>query len=1281
MIYDEVVVEGVDNRAYNGASVANGMEMHGGYKVYYPSSENGCASTDMSYSGKKSSGTESETYSGRSTQRRHTCRVLLVVFLILCLLGVVVAAVIVAVLLTRSPSPVPEEKFVSSIRLPDKNFTKGLADKTSDEFKAAEEEFCSELLNILKAPSSPVESAALECSVLQFRNGSLIILYQVTVKTRRIDMPVLKLTIRLTEYIIEVQKSGRLGNLKVDADRHCKIVNAPTFDESTDDICPSVEGTTTSVTPTPDLSKTTTPKELTSTPKEVTTTPKDATTPKEITTPKQVTTTPKEVTTTPKDVTTTPKDVTTPKEITTTPKEVTTTPKDVTTTPKDVTTPEEITTTPKEVTTPKETTTALSISPSTPSEQETSTVTTIDSSPVVITPSASPSVERDISATSLSEVTASPILALDSSKTTVTPTTATPASSAAVTESQPSPSLDKVTASTTLTLDISKASVTPTTASIDSSVGIIASTTLLLVEKDSSSTLLPEVTASSTVLESYETSVTSKPPTTDFSAELITPTTSPSFEKETSAIIQEVTVSSTLLHLDSYMTTTTTAAAEAAEAAEANASSTALIASTTQLSLEKDASSSLLQEGIASSTLLPSDSYKVTVTMVAMVSSQEIIPSMTSLSLQKDVSSTLLEKVVASTTATSLLSATVSLESAEAGETGVTSSFVTDKSTSLLEASATATAVDSMSLTPGLPLSTALLLETPSAASPSSTSTPTVQSVLESEVQTSQIETLATTFELAKATTPVAGFVSSSLLFTQTMSPTSETSSTVADTTAVILDSWSISSLLLEGFPAVATSTIEYTASSAESSGDVLPLQSTSATLLSKSVSPGDVSSIASSVSEDLKDTAKAESSTIGSVLVSYDSSVLISPVPSGLTSVSDETTATADLMGYQSISISQFVSSDSVSGEVDMTVTPSVLTSSSSIQSTLLDKTDSSVLSIVEESTTLETASSIDAQSSSVISPSSAISSTDVTAIVETGVISSSDLVALSATATVSQVASLVYSEPDSRSNSHTMETTDILETTVGFFSTSETGSISASFSFIKPISTYYMSGTSVLLDTSPVSDIQATVVTSSTLLQTEQQTDVMTSLAPSSSSELQSETATLTVTLDKTASKVPMVVMSTPALTSAPPADMQTTLGIIDSTTDAGLSTTETVIDLSTSKTIDSVEFIETPTAVNMSPSPTVSSSIETRVDTMTSLYSVRTSSQTLLSVIDVISDSLEGSVTDLLTQGTTLITVMSSSLILSDGVAGLSTSDILPSRTIENSDMFSSLSSQMR
>ncbi|KAH3804269.1 hypothetical protein DPMN_132553, partial [Dreissena polymorpha] len=87
------------------------------------------------------------TSGGDSFRRGATCRVVLCVFLIFCFIVVVIAAVTLAVLLSKSPrkSPsafAPIETFESSAKFHKFQFIDALKDNSSEEFKKMETEFC-----------------------------------------------------------------------------------------------------------------------------------------------------------------------------------------------------------------------------------------------------------------------------------------------------------------------------------------------------------------------------------------------------------------------------------------------------------------------------------------------------------------------------------------------------------------------------------------------------------------------------------------------------------------------------------------------------------------------------------------------------------------------------------------------------------------------------------------------------------------------------------------------------------------------------------------------------------------------------------------------------------------------------------------------------------------------------------------------------------------------------------------------------------------------------------
>ncbi|KAL3847574.1 hypothetical protein ACJMK2_018477 [Sinanodonta woodiana] len=124
---------------------------------------------------------------GGGFKRGSACKIILCIFLVMSFIGVVLAAITLAVILSqhnvtrRWPSPI---EFDSEMTLTGANFTPKLRDNTSEEFKAMEKSFCSALHELFLADDSPIQSEWSGCEVLEFSNGSVVARFRIFVRPR-----------------------------------------------------------------------------------------------------------------------------------------------------------------------------------------------------------------------------------------------------------------------------------------------------------------------------------------------------------------------------------------------------------------------------------------------------------------------------------------------------------------------------------------------------------------------------------------------------------------------------------------------------------------------------------------------------------------------------------------------------------------------------------------------------------------------------------------------------------------------------------------------------------------------------------------------------------------------------------------------------------------------------------------------------------------------------------------------------------------------------------------
>lgn len=161
------------------------------YRYYLPSTRSEFSIEEPSYSHrptyKEDESKSSGLVSGDSFRRGSTCRVLLCVFLIFSFIAVVVAAITLAVLLSethRFPRRTTVEKYESNASLLGRDFHQNLLNKSSDDFKKLEEQFCTAIQQMFTTPDSPVLTEFADCEVVEFLNGSILVRYRIGLRQK-----------------------------------------------------------------------------------------------------------------------------------------------------------------------------------------------------------------------------------------------------------------------------------------------------------------------------------------------------------------------------------------------------------------------------------------------------------------------------------------------------------------------------------------------------------------------------------------------------------------------------------------------------------------------------------------------------------------------------------------------------------------------------------------------------------------------------------------------------------------------------------------------------------------------------------------------------------------------------------------------------------------------------------------------------------------------------------------------------------------------------------------
>ncbi|XP_060601372.1 mucin-2-like, partial [Ruditapes philippinarum] len=256
-------------------NVFDPSEPYGAYRYYVqPSTRSEFSIEEPGYMSRpvyKDEESRSSDYtSGDSFRRGSNCRVLLCVSLVVSFVGVVVAAITLAVLLSKTPAPLPAkpghtDEFESQASIFNREFNENLRDNTTDEFKTLEMEFCKAIEQMYTDTDSPVKNAFGGCEVLEFTNGSVQVRYRLklfsdTFERFKMDEKIAK---KLEDHFAKkVNEIGPWQNLKFNPKFIKKFIR---IEPPTTPVPPTTKATTTPFKPTikstkPDVK--TTPKAI-----------------------------------------------------------------------------------------------------------------------------------------------------------------------------------------------------------------------------------------------------------------------------------------------------------------------------------------------------------------------------------------------------------------------------------------------------------------------------------------------------------------------------------------------------------------------------------------------------------------------------------------------------------------------------------------------------------------------------------------------------------------------------------------------------------------------------------------------------------------------------------------------------------------------------------------------------------------------------------------------------------------------------------------------------------